>query len=77
MRSDAVHSDIFDMLMEYVCENENLGFCNNCPELRYVDDIGTYDCPYGLSADSCEYTPYQELDTFANKFVSVMADVMP
>ncbi len=69
--------EVTDMLKNYVCESTTLHFCNNCPELRYIEDIGSYDCPYGLSVDSCEYFPQEDIDSIASEFVSAMLDARP
>lgn len=76
-RKYTAREKIYDMLMEFVSTDEEFGFCNSCPELRYEDDLGCWDCPNGLAVDSCEYSPTVEINALADKVIDVLENARP
>lgn len=74
---DNARSEIYDMLMEYIASNDNVAFCDNCPELRYIEDCGCFDCPYGLDAMSCEFSPASQLEDDVDKIMRTIDACKP
>lgn len=72
-----MREDIREWLEEYISQSENVGFCDNCPNLRYHRDIGCYDCPDGLAVDSCEYSPDDTIDELTDIIVSEILGALP
>lgn len=74
MRAKAqdIRETLKDMIMEYIASSEEVGYCNECPELRYIEDAGCYDCPYGLDCTSCEYDCSADIDTVVDSILRVL-----
>jgi len=56
MTRDEVGNSIFESVMDLL-SSEEYGYCNDCPEMRYIEDCGCYDCPYSMDISVCEYSP--------------------
>lgn len=69
--------EIEDMIMEQVATSEDLAYCNNCPDLRYCNDTGTYDCPAGLDCTSCEYNCAVEVSEVCDMLMQEIETCMP
>ena len=77
MSNNNIRDKIADYITNLICEDEDVGFCNSCPELKFCDDIGYYDCPHGLAVDSCEYFPQQEIDRLVDALVEMIEETRP
>lgn len=71
-RMQEVRDDLKEMLMDYIAASEAVGYCNTCPELRYVEDTGCYDCPYGLDCASCENDCSEDIDRVVDDIIRVI-----
>lgn len=74
---DDVRYELCEMLQEYVNESPTLGFCRNCPLMRYHADINYWECPYGNAVDSCEYNPQIEINRYSEALAQAFVDAMP
>ncbi len=43
---------LLDYILEYVLNDE--GFCEDCPDLQYEPDTGSWECPCGYDQESSE-----------------------
>lgn len=75
--SQEVREELTEMITDYIATSEKLGYCNDCPELRYCDDTGCYDCPYGLDCTSCEYDCTADIDSVVDELMRVIEGRKP
>lgn len=74
---EEIRDELRRSLSEYILSSQDVGYCDECQLLRYDSDCGCYDCPYGLAADSCEFSPMSSLENNIDDILGTIVSHRP
>lgn len=73
---NSIAEDIKDMLLDYIANSEEIGYCDSCP-LKYHDETGLVECPYFMDMTCCEKNPCMQLDNNIEDILLTIEACMP